>query len=791
MQTNNSSVDKSNQSINILDLLVYLSSKWQWFLLSVLICGSIAWFYYARSPKVYFSQATVIIKDPSSKTTSAAGLDRYDNFINKVNVANEIRQFRSKALMREVVQRIQANVCYKYKDGLRNTELYRKSPVLVTFLDARPETYMQITMTPVDKSKVKIEWNGPDREHAYTAQLNDTLSLPTGRLFLSSTDYLSESWFGVPITVSHLPVNAMSDYFRGMLGVQQEDEESSILTLAMKDGSPERAEDMLNTLITIYNENAINDKNQVAVNTANFINDRLIIIEKELGGVETDLESFKRANQIVDISSAAGRYMSESQKYNSSAIELETQLRLANYIKDYLTNPAKETELIPANIGVTDVDIESQIDKYNAMRLRRDKLIVESSEQNPVVEELNNSLRSLRQSIIRAIDNVIVGLNVRIKDAQNYERRAQERVSAIPQKERQMLSIERQQKIKETLYLFLLNRREENALSQAMADNNANVIDAAEGIQSPIAPSRNRILLLGIFVGIAIPGVIFLMILFMDTRVHNRKDVQGVVGVPFLGEVPLDKRLQKNTKKERFVQEDEQSHVITEALRVLRTNMQFMSKKDQPIKVITFTSFNEGAGKTFIARNLTMSYVYAKKRVLMLDLDIRKGTLSRFVLNKHHIGVTNYLADSTITIDDIICKGEIGKTPDIIGAGAIAPNPAELLMDERLDQLIAELRTRYDYIIVDNVPVGIIADASIANRIADITLFVVRAGKLDRRQLPDIEVLYREKKLNNMALVLNGIDPQRWGYGYGRYGYGYGYGYGNYGYNGNKNKKGK
>lgn len=774
MQTNHTSPAKDSQSVNLFDLLLYLASKWKWFLLSVIVCGSAAWLYYARTPQVYFRTATVIIKDPSNKTSSAAGLDRYDNFINKVNVANEILQFRSKTLMREVVQRLHADVSYSMKDGLRRKELYMKAPVAVAFPDTEPESSLCLTVTLKNAKTAEITWN--DTGESADVRLNDTVTTKRGRLLLSPTDYCGRKWYDVPVKVEKVPLSAMSAYYRNNLGIQQEEEESSILTLSLRDNSPERAEDVLNTLITVYNEDAINDKNQVAVNTANFINERLIIIEKELGGVESSLESFKRENQLVDISSTATRYMGESQQYNADAVELETQLRLVRYIKDYLIDPAKETELIPANTGIKDIDLESQINQYNSMRLRRDKLITDSSDQNPVVEELNNSLRSLRQNIIRAVDNIIVSINVRLRDAQSHEMRAQARVTSIPTKERQMLSIERQQKIKEALYLFLLNRREENALSQAMADNNARIVDSPEGGSRPIAPNRSRILLLGILVGLAIPGASFLVVLFMDTRIHSRKDVQGVVSVPFLGEVPLDRKAMRGGRKAQPASaEDGRDHAVAEALRILRTNMSFMGKKDRPVQVIIFTSFNEGAGKTFIARNLAMSLIYAKKRVVMIDLDIRKGTLSRSILPRHHEGITNYLADPAMSIDDVLHKDKEGRTPDIIGAGTVAPNPAELLMDERLDRLIAELRTRYDYIIADNVPVGIIADASIANRIADLTLFVVRAGKMDRRQLPDIEMLYKEKKLNNMALVLNGIDPKRWGYGYG-------YGYGHYGY---------
>lgn len=773
MQTNNSS-NKNDQGLNIVDLFMYLASQWKWFLLSILICGGIAWYNYARAPLVYFRSATVIIKDPSNKA-STSGLDRFDNFINKVNVANEILQFRSKKLMREVVQRVHADVSYQIKDGLRSNELYNESPVLVSLPDALPEQSFSFTITLKDAKTVTLsDFSGIEAKPSYEVALNDTVAIIEGmNVVVTATNYLRDSWLNTPIRVQKLPVESMVNYYKNALGIQQEEEEASILTLALKDSSPARAEDVLNTLITVYNEEAIKEKNQVAVNTANFINERLIIIERELGNVESHLESFKQRNQIVDIASSAGMYMTESQKYNADAMELETQLRLANFIKDYLTDPSKETDLIPSNTGISDMNIENQISLYNAAKLKRDHLIDDSSVNNPVVQELNNSLRAMKQSIIRAVDNMIVSLNVKRNDAQNREMRAQDRVTAIPTKERQMLSIERQQKIKEALYLFLLNKREENALSQAMADNNARVIDGAEGSNAPISPNRNRILLLGLLVGIALPGVVCLAILFMDTRVHGRKDIEGVTSVPYLGEIPLDKEAMKDHRRKVMAVKEQGDDIVSEAFRILRTNMAFLSKKDKPAQVITFTSFNIGAGKTFIARNLSMSLAYMKKRVVMVDLDIRKGTLSRH-FGHYHVGVTNYLSDNTVKVDDIIQHQE---GFDLIPAGILAPNPAELLMDNRLDELMNELRTRYDYIIADNVPVGLIADATIANRIADLTIFVVRAGKLDRRQLPDIEKLYQEKKLKNMALVLNGANPERHGYGYS-YGYGYGYGYG-------------
>lgn len=393
MQTKNLSTGKNEQGLNVVDLLLYLASKWKWFVLSVLVFGGLAYVWYASSPLVYFRSATVIIKDPSNKTTTA-GLDRYDNFINKVNVANEILQFRSKKLMREVVKRVHADVSYQVKDGLRYNELYTKSPVTVSFFDVLPNREVSFTVTPKDKEHVVLShFNGEEENKPLTVSIHDTIPLAEGRVVVTPTHFYSQSWMGQPIEVRKMALDAVAASYQGALGIRQEEDESSILKLSLKDNSPVRAEDMLNMLITVYNEEAIKDKNQVAVNTADFINERLIIIGRELGDVESDLESFKRENRMVSVSSSASMYMSESQKYNADALELETQLRLARYIKDYLTDPNKEVDLIPSNTGISDMNIESSINQYNTLKLRRDKLTDDSSDRNPVVEELNNSLR--------------------------------------------------------------------------------------------------------------------------------------------------------------------------------------------------------------------------------------------------------------------------------------------------------------------------------------------------------------------------------------------------------------
>ena len=506
----------------------------------------------------------------------------------------------------------------------------------------------------------------------------------------------------------------------------------------------------MNTLIAVYNADVINDKNQIAINTANFIKERLDIIEEELGNVETNIETYKKEHQLTDVSTAAEMFVQESNQYKQESVALEMQKTLVGYLKEYLVDPRKGSELLPVNTGIDDLNIESQINEYNALLLKRDKLIENSSDRNPVVMDLNDSLNAMKQIMLRAIDNVMTNLNIKLRNLRQRELKASSRISAVPTQQRQMLSIERQQKIKEELYLYLLNKREENALSEAITESNARVVDAADGSNAPIAPDTKKILLVAFVIGCAIPGAIIFGMLFLDTTVRTRKDVEDAVSIPFLGEIPL--RDKKN--KDEIVVRENGRDSISEAFRIVRTNMDFMRVKAKDMKVVMFTSFNPNAGKTFVSMNLAMSFALTRKKVILVDLDIRKGTLSGHVSGSTNMGITNYLSGKVDDINSIIKKEELATNLDIIHTGPVPPNPSELLLSDRLEALIEELKKRYDYIILDNVPAGLVADAAIVNRVADLTIYILRAGLMDRRQLPELEKLYRQGKFRNMSLVV-------------------------------------
>lgn len=789
MSTGNINTPQS-KGPNITDILLYLLSKWPWYILSLAVCLAIAWYHSATAPLVFYDQTKVIIKDPSNKTSSG-GLDRYDNSINRVNVTNEILQFRSKRLLQEVVARTRADVTYTTRRGLRDVNIYGVSPLEVTFPSLSPKATVAFTLMPLDSLTTRIILPATDgSEQAATLRNGKMYRVRGTSLMVSATPSMGPSWFGREIKVTKEPELAAVNRIAANLGIRQEEQDGTIINIAVTSGSPELDVALLNAIIQVYNEVSINDKNQVAVNTANFIDERLRIIGSELGGVESELESYRRNNQVVDISSMTSRYMGESARYNADALQFDTQLRIARFIKEYLVDPARANDLIPTNLGINDQAIESQISQYNSVKLQRDRLRDESSEANPVIQELNNTLQLLRKNILSGVDNIIVSIEVKRRDARGYEGAAESRIATIPRKEREMLSIERQQKIKESLYLFLLNRREENALTQAMADNNARMIDGPEGSIARISPRRNRILLLGGLGGLFIPTVIILMSAFMNTRVRGRRDIKEAISVPFLGEVPFDKNLGSRrpllrTRKKHRERMAAMKAITDDAFRMVLANINMMTRASgKHAKVLMTTSFREGAGKTYTVVNMARALAAGGKKVALVDLDIRKGTLTRRMEIPHdNPGLTNYLYDPTVTIDDILERRDDG--PDVIPSGIIPPNPVELLSSDRLDSLFDELRERYDYVIADSVPVGLVADAAVSNRVADLTLFIVRVGSLDRRQLPDIQALYDDGTLGSLGIILNGVQLAG-GYGYGySYGYGYGYGYGSYGY-GNK-----
>lgn len=771
----------NSEALTISDLVKIVLANWKWFVLSVLLCLGGAFYYIKKSPYIYSRSASVLIKDETKGTQlpNAAAAFSEVNMLNlSSTVDNEVLIFKSKRLMIEVARKLKLDITYSRRGKFREWDLYSTTPVILTFPEALETSAFSLKVTPLDAKQVLLsdfpKMEGTESVEQLKVNLNDTVNTPVGKLAVTPTLYYTSDYYHVPITVRKANLEKVGLVYNTVLKSTVASKTSSIINLSIADVSARRAEDILNTLIDVYNQDAIDDKNKIAVNTANFINERLIVIEQELGGVESQIADYKSEHNLADISTQTGAFMQTSSRYQQEGVNLENQRTLAVYIRDYLADPAKAEELIPANTGIADVNIEDQIMEYNELMLKRDKLIGNSSEKNPVVMDMNNSLASMKQTIVRTVDNLIAGLELKIQNIRGEEERTLKRMAAVPSQQKYVLSVERQQKIKESLYIYLLNKREENALTKSITESNARIIDPAMGSNMPISPKVQLILLVGLMGGLLIPTVILFILKTSDTCVRWKKDLEENLSVPFLGEIPQRLRV-KGEVKQPIVVKAESKDAVSEAFRIMRTNLSFMgSTAEHRLQTIMVTSMNVGAGKTFISSNLAMTLALAGKKVVLVDLDIRKGSLSKRI-HVHQTGVTNFLSGEVTQVKDIVTKSEYHENLSVVGKGPVPPNPAELLLSPRLNELVEQLKAMFDYVILDNVPSNMVADAMIVNRVADLTLYVIRAGKMDRRQLPEVERLYTEKKLNNMAIVLNGVSEFHHGYGY--YGY-YGYGYG-------------
>ena len=785
-----------NEQVNLVDLVYYLVGNWPWFLLCVLICLGVAYYRYARMPYIYSSGVTAIIKNAGDDIRTAR-LDTYDQMINKVSVSNEELQLRSMTIMSEVVKALDADVNYVDHIKFRNVELYTSlSPVRMVFDREHddPGTF-NITVMPLDAGHIRLHTDAGSQ----TVALGDTIALGTGRVAFLATGRYGPETYGQQVEIQKIPITWAANGFISRLNITNE---KNVLWLTEKDYNAQRAADIINMLVVKYNEASIREKNRVAVNTERFINERLQIIERELGGVEGGIAGFKSNNQLMSVDEAASMYLGDSRGYGKELVDVETRMALSNYLKDYIIQAAETFQMIPANMGIEDANVDQVISQYNDNILRRERLLAASSTESPAVKQTEATLGNLRHNLLGLIQNLQTSLEIQRRDLSERERNAVQKFSTMPTKERQMLELERQQSIKQELYLFLLNKREENALSQAMADDNLRVIDPAWANYEPISPQRMKIMMLAILIGLLIPAVILIARLFLDTKIRTRKEIEENIDVPFLAEIPLNRNLReiifKAGKHKHGVKDpspfvyDPNSHsVFTEAMRMMCTNISYLDPDIKLPMVIATTSYSSSSGKTFVTANMAACLADAQKKVVLVDTDLRKRSISGdFNLKHKTTGLSNFLYDKDITLEDILHK-DAHPGIDFIPAGPTPPNPTELLGRPRLEELIEQLRKRYDYILMDGVPIQMLADPLVMNRVVDTNLFILRSGQLDRRILPQLNELNEKRHLHNMAIVFNGPQvKKRHGYGFGSYGYGYGYGYGSgYGYYGQEEEK--
>lgn len=796
-ETIKSEVRKSvnaGSAVPLTDILYRTLHHWPWVLLSLVVCVGAAVVYLLCTPKVYTTTASIMIKDEAAgKSAGAEDFGDFGLFQNKTNIQNEITTLKSADLMEEVVRRLDLDMNYYIPGRFHDVVAYGSNLPVRVEMPGFAENGSALFRVEVDgagKVSVSDVKSGDLKsEERVQGAMNDTLMTVVGPMVVVAAEGYKPGE-AVELNVVKAPVSATAGGYESRMVIAMSGDKSSVINLTVTDQSTQRAQALLSTLIGVYNEYWIRDKNQIAVSTSNFINERLGVIESELGNVDSDISSYKSQHLIPDVSAASSMYMSQNQQISQQIMDLRNQLKQTLYIKSYLGAASDNEKMLPMNSGVANVDIQSQITDYNNLVLQRNSLLAKSSDKNPLVVQLNEQMDQMRHAILASVDNSINALNMQISSLQGSQASTTSKIASNPSQAKYLLSVERQQKVKESLYLFLLQKREENELSQAFTAYNTRVVNKPASF-GPTAPNTRNILMMSFLLGLAIPfGVVYLME-SNNTKVRGRKDVEHLA-VPFLGELPQDGHEKKKEAGEAntIVVKGGKRDIINEAFRVLRTNVEFMCNSSEGNKVIAMTSFNPGSGKSFVSMNLGMAIALKGKKVLIVDGDMRHGSTSAYMGSPAR-GLADYLGGAVSEVDTLIVKTPECQNMQVLPIGSIPPNPTELLESPRFGELIGELKSRFDYVIIDCPPIEVVADAQIIDKFADRTFFVIRAGLFDRSMLPELDRLYEEKKYRNMSFILNGSRNDQGRYGYShtyRYGYGYGYGYG-YNYGSGEKKK--
>lgn len=788
---------QSEEQINIQEILFRYLIHWPWFVVSVIVCVALAWGYLRLTTPVYNISATVLIKDEKkggganmSSELEKMGLNGFVS--SSSNIENEIEVLKSRTLAREVVSSLGLFVTYMDEDKFPNKELYRTSPVLVSLTpqeaDRLPQT-MEIDMLlqPAGAMDVQVKV-GKKEYRKHLEKLPAVFPTDEGTVaFFANNDTLSSLRPESVTTERHITayINrpfAVAKGYAGSLSITPTSKATSVVTVSLKNSNTQRGKDYIDKLLEMYNINANNDKNEVAQRTAEFIDERIDIISKELGSTERDLENFKRSAGITDLTSEAQIALTGNAEYEKKRVENQTQINLVMDLKKYLQG--SEYEVLPANVGLQDAGVAGAIDRYNEMVAERKRLLRTSTESNPAIVNLTTSIRAMRSNIQTTLDATLKGLEITkadlIREASRYSRR----ISDAPTQERQFVSIARQQEIKSGLYLMLLQKREENAIVLAAIANNAKIIDEAQADSTPISPKRMTIYLAALVFGIGIPvGVIYLIGL-TKFKIEGRADVEKLTSLPVVGDIPL-----ADEKTGAIAVFENQNNLMSETFRNVRTNLQFMLENGK--NVILVTSTVSGEGKSFISANLAISLSLLGKKVVIVGLDIRKPGLNKvFNLPKKEYGITQFLTNSTVNLMDLVHHSDINKNLYILPGGTVPPNPTELLARDGLEKAVEILRKNFDYVILDTAPVGMVTDTLLIGRVADLSVYVCRADYTRKTEFTLINELAENNKLPNLCIVINGLDLQKkkygYYYGYGKYGkyygygkrYGYGYGYG-------------
>ena len=795
--------ESKEENIDIKELLFKYLIHWPWFVGTVVACLIAAWVYLYMSTPVYNISATVLIKDDKKGGSAGmlSGLESLglDGMVSSSqNIDNEIEVLRSKTIVKEVVEDLGLYIFYKDEDEFPSRNMYKTSPVQVSLTPQEADLLeepmiVEMTLQPQGSLDVTVKIED-DEYQKHFEKLPAVLPTDRGTLaffltpdsVLSSKRTLEETTDSEKntrnITATINKPLAVAKWYCKNMTIEPTSKTTSVAVISLKNSNVQRGKDFINKLLEMYNINTNNDKNEVAQKTAEFINERISIISKELGSTEKDLESFKRGAGITDLTSDAQIALTGSAEYEKKRVENQTQINLLQDLQKYMQNEGYE--VLPSNIGLQDVNLAAAINRYNDVLVERKRLLRTSTENNPTIINLDTSIGAMKENVQVSLDRVLRGLFITKADLDREASRYSRRISEAPGQEREFVSIARQQEIKAGLYLMLLQKREENAITLAATANNAKIIDDAIADDAPVSPKGKMIYLIALVLGVGIPvGVIYLLEL-TKFKIEGRSDVEKLTSAPIVGDIPLT-----DEKQGAIAVFENQNNLMSETFRNIRTNLQFMLGNDK--KVILVTSTVSGEGKSFISGNLAISLSLLGKKVVIVGLDIRKPGLNKvFNISKREQGITQYLANPEKNLMDLVQLSDVSKNLYILPGGTVPPNPTELLARDGLDKAIETLKKNFEYVILDTAPVGMVTDTLLIGRVADLSVYVCRADYTRKNEYTLINELIDGNKLPNLCTVINGLDlkKKKYGYyyGYGKYGkfygygkrYGYGYGYG-------------
>ncbi len=763
---------------HIKDILQKYVHNWKWFLLSIAVCLVLGFVFLRYQTPIYEVNATILIKDDSKGGVSSelSAFEDLGILKNGNNINNEIEILRSRSLMSRVVKELKLNVSYFSYGRPIEHERYGNTPILLeyTAYDTLTPFSGDWLVNPESPRKFTLK-DSESGDLIGSYRFGDTVVLKTGKLVLSTSPFFTASYLNKDFRIVVSTVEEAATAFLATLKVNPVSDASNVLVISMRNPLSDKASDIVNNLIKQHNLDAIEDKNQVSNNTAAFINERIRYITMELSDVETEAEQFKTKNKLTDISSEAELFLKTGSEGEMSLLEAGMQLKLVEYMYEDLLKRNNASDFIPSNLGLQDVSIAATISEYNKGVQERNRILKNAGEKNPLVENMDAQLAGMRNSLKESLANLKTSLLIRIRELSRQEGGINSKIAAVPKYEREYRVIQRQQQIKEALYLYLLQKREETNIALAVTVANAKIVDAAHSNGEMVAPKRKVIYLLSLLAGILLPVIFFYVADLLDTRVHGRKDIEKMK-LPFLGDIPLS-----NSKNKIVVSKTDNSG-IAEAFRLLRTNVDFMLGSDRSSgKAIFVTSTIGQEGKSFVALNLAASLAISGKKTLLVGMDLRAPKILKYLNLEDKNGLTNLIMSGKMDVANYIFRAQELEGLDILPSGSIPPNPAELLMSPRIKDLFDLLKQQYEYIVVDTAPVGMVTDTLLLNAYADAFVYVVRANYLDKRLLSITETVFKEKRLSNMAVLINGSDHSK--------GYGYGYGYGGYGYGADKPRR--